>query len=69
MAIPDLSVNPFTDALRFERRVPECTILIFGATGDLSKRKLQPALKFSQTIAPPAMAIKARATKILAHHS
>ena len=44
MAIPDLSVNPFTDALRFERRVPECTILIFGATGDLSKRKLLPAL-------------------------
>ena len=38
------SANPFSDPLRFERRVPECTIVIFGATGDLTKRKLMPAL-------------------------
>ena len=38
------TINPFADALRFERRVPECTIVIFGATGDLAKRKLLPAL-------------------------
>jgi len=36
--------NPFEDRLRFERRVPECTIVIFGANGDLTKRKLMPAL-------------------------
>src|SRR5271165_5918942 len=36
--------NPFQDPLRFERRVPECTIVIFGANGDLTKRKLIPAL-------------------------
>src|SRR5438045_9608087 len=36
--------NPFADALRFERRVPECAIVIFGANGDLTKRKLLPAL-------------------------
>ncbi len=36
--------NPFQDSLRFERRTPECTIVIFGATGDLTKRKLMPAL-------------------------
>ncbi len=36
--------NPFTDTLRFERRVPECAIVIFGASGDLSRRKLLPAL-------------------------
>ncbi len=36
--------NPFQDPLRFERRVPECTIVIFGANGDLTKRKLMPAL-------------------------
>jgi glucose-6-phosphate 1-dehydrogenase len=36
--------NPFQDPLRFERRVPECTIVIFGANGDLTKRKLLPAL-------------------------
>ncbi len=28
----------------FERRVPECAIVIFGANGDLTKRKLLPAL-------------------------
>ena len=36
--------NPFADPLRFERRVPECAIVIFGAAGDLAKRKLLPAL-------------------------
>src|SRR5579884_280086 len=36
--------NPFADALRFERRVPECAMVIFGATGDLTRRKLMPAL-------------------------
>jgi glucose-6-phosphate 1-dehydrogenase len=36
--------NPFQDSLRFERRVPECVIVIFGANGDLTKRKLMPAL-------------------------
>ena len=36
--------NPFQDPLRFERRVPECAIVIFGANGDLTKRKLMPAL-------------------------
>src|SRR6185437_5361653 len=36
--------NPFADPLRFERRVPECAIVIFGAAGDLARRKLLPAL-------------------------
>src|SRR5579859_6472952 len=36
--------NPFQDPLRFERRVPECVVVIFGANGDLTKRKLIPAL-------------------------
>src|SRR5256886_1534468 len=36
--------NPFQDPLRFERQVPECAVVIFGATGDLTKRKLLPAL-------------------------
>src|SRR3954453_15575724 len=36
--------NPFQDPLRFERRVPPCTIVIFGANGDLMKRKPLPAL-------------------------
>jgi glucose-6-phosphate 1-dehydrogenase len=36
--------NPFQDPLRFEKRPPECAIVIFGASGDLTKRKLMPAL-------------------------
>lgn len=36
--------NPFQDPLRFERRIPPCSIVIFGANGDLTKRKLLPAL-------------------------
>jgi glucose-6-phosphate 1-dehydrogenase len=38
------ATNPFADPLRFERRVPECAVVIFGATGDLARRKLLPAL-------------------------
>jgi len=37
-------VNPFLDPLRFEKRAPECLVVIFGANGDLTKRKLLPAL-------------------------
>jgi len=36
--------NPFEDPLRFEHRVPECAVVIFGANGDLTRRKLMPAL-------------------------
>jgi glucose-6-phosphate 1-dehydrogenase len=36
--------NPFLDPLRFERRPPPCCIVIFGASGDLTRRKLLPAL-------------------------
>ena len=36
--------NPFHDTLRFERRIPPCSVLIFGANGDLTMRKLLPAL-------------------------
>jgi glucose-6-phosphate 1-dehydrogenase len=38
------SANPFQDPLRFERKMPECAVVIFGANGDLTKRKLLPAL-------------------------
>jgi glucose-6-phosphate 1-dehydrogenase len=36
--------NPFADPLRFEKRAPPCAAVIFGASGDLTKRKLLPAL-------------------------
>src|SRR5712671_4033255 len=38
------AANPFSDPLRFERRAPPCAVVIFGANGDLTKRKLMPAL-------------------------
>jgi glucose-6-phosphate 1-dehydrogenase len=38
------TANPFQDPLRFERKMPECALVIFGANGDLTKRKLLPAL-------------------------
>ena len=37
-------VNPLQDQLRFDRLVPPCAVVIFGASGDLSKRKLLPSL-------------------------
>ncbi|MDX2150817.1 MAG: glucose-6-phosphate dehydrogenase [Bryobacteraceae bacterium] len=36
--------NPFVDELRFEQSAPPCTVVIFGANGDLTQRKLLPAL-------------------------
>jgi glucose-6-phosphate 1-dehydrogenase len=39
-----LEANPFNDAQRFERRASPGTVVIFGANGDLTKRKLMPAL-------------------------
>jgi glucose-6-phosphate 1-dehydrogenase len=36
--------NPFTDGIRIESAPGPATIVIFGATGDLTRRKLFPAL-------------------------
>ncbi|MCC6861280.1 MAG: glucose-6-phosphate dehydrogenase [Bryobacterales bacterium] len=44
MAAGTQLTNPFEDPLRYERRVPEATVVIFGANGDLTRRKLMPAL-------------------------
>ena len=41
---PITEINPLQDQLRFARRIPPCAIVIFGASGDLSKRKLLPSL-------------------------
>jgi glucose-6-phosphate 1-dehydrogenase len=38
------AANPFQDPVRFERRVRPCALVIFGANGDLTRRKLIPAL-------------------------
>jgi glucose-6-phosphate 1-dehydrogenase len=52
---PPPEVNPLQDQLRFDRRVPPCAMVIFGASGDLSKRKLLPSLYrlfYEQRISP-----------------
>jgi glucose-6-phosphate 1-dehydrogenase len=36
--------NPLREGLRLERTAEACTVVIFGASGDLTKRKLVPAL-------------------------
>src|SRR6185437_1567738 len=37
-------ISPLHDPLRFHRKTPPCAVVIFGAKGDLTKRKLMPAL-------------------------
>ncbi len=36
--------NPLADELAFTRHVKPCVLVIFGATGDLTRRKLVPSL-------------------------
>src|SRR5438552_2089844 len=36
--------NPLREGMRMERKAPPCSVVIFGASGDLNKRKLTPAL-------------------------
>jgi len=44
MDIAALASNPLRQGLRATRTVQPCTLVIFGATGDLTHRKLLPAL-------------------------
>ena len=44
MAAVQLEPNPLLEGLRSARTPPPCCIVIFGASGDLTKRKLVPAL-------------------------
>jgi len=47
--------NPLREGLRLERTAEPCTVIIFGASGDLTKRKLVPALyRLSQEKLLPA---------------
>ena len=36
--------NPLLEGLQLRRRPESCAVVIFGASGDLTKRKLFPAL-------------------------
>ena len=39
-----VGVNPLAEGLRLRRRPDPCALVIFGASGDLTQRKLFPAL-------------------------
>ena len=44
MSSPSLDSNPLREGIRLERTAQPCAVVIFGASGDLTKRKLVPAL-------------------------
>src|SRR5205814_8840473 len=43
-AVITVEQNPLLDGLQIRRRPEPCVIVIFGASGDLTSRKLMPAL-------------------------
>jgi len=51
--------NPLREGIRLERTAGPCTVVIFGASGDLTKRKLVPALYrlVQQRLVPAEFAI------------
>ncbi len=44
VAVAETATNPLRSGLRMERTPPPCVLVIFGASGDLTNRKLLPAL-------------------------
>jgi glucose-6-phosphate 1-dehydrogenase len=55
----DSTLNPLREGLRLERTPDSCVLVIFGATGDLTHRKLVPALYSlsHQRLLPPQFAL------------
>ena len=51
--------NPLGDELRSSRTAAPCVLVIFGATGDLTKRKLVPSLMglAKDGLLPPGFAV------------
>jgi glucose-6-phosphate 1-dehydrogenase len=44
MTTTNVLINPLREGLQIERSAEPCVVVIFGASGDLTKRKLVPAL-------------------------
>jgi glucose-6-phosphate 1-dehydrogenase len=42
--VEELPPNPLMEGLKTDRRAPPCVLVVFGASGDLTSRKLMPAL-------------------------
>ena len=62
--MPDTQ-NPLRDGIRLKRTPQPSTLIILGATGDLTKRKLVPSLYnlFLQDLLPPDFRIVAFARR------
>ncbi len=63
-AMPDVSTgeptaNPLADGLTRERRAPPGVLIVFGASGDLTSRKLMPAIArlVRRRLLPPAFSV------------
>lgn len=63
--------NPLSEGLRLQRSAPPCTVVIFGASGDLTKRKLVPALYSlaEQNLVAPGFSIVGTARSALSHEA
>jgi glucose-6-phosphate 1-dehydrogenase len=63
------SDNPLREGVRLERTADPCTVIIFGASGDLTKRKLVPALYrlTQQRLLPAEFAIVGFARSPMSH--
>ena len=61
--------NPLREGLRLERTPPPCALVIFGASGDLTKRKLVPALYalFSGGMLAPGFTVVGAARTAMSH--
>lgn len=59
MSQPPPATNPLRAGLRMQRTPEPCTVVIFGATGDLTHRKLVPALYNLQRerLLPPGFSV------------
>src|ERR1043165_2214036 len=61
--------NPLREGVRLERTADPCTVIIFGATGDLTKRKLVPALYrlVQERLVPGEFAVVGAARSEMSH--
>jgi glucose-6-phosphate 1-dehydrogenase len=55
----ELTANPLADGLTRERRAPPGVLVVFGASGDLTSRKLMPAIErlSRRRLLPPAFSV------------
>ena len=63
--MPSTTDNPLREGVRLERTAEPCTVVIFGASGDLTKRKARPGALSPDAGATPAGRVRHR--RVRAH--